>query len=488
MSKHEIGFGKQISLLAIGISLLVFLCSVSVAVLKIRNIITSSSEQKISEVTEIAYNVLDGYKDRVDKGQLTEEQAKKLALADLSNFRYQGHNYIWVMDYDCLYLAHPTRKQGFDGKSLKDDSGRRYIQELGEYAKSGKLVFVKNFAKKPGDKSNKNYPKVSVGRAFPDWKWIVATGVYVDEMNTLTVQTFTNLFVVNLIIVILLLLGIRSTFIRKIVNSMNQISSGLKSASVQVTETSHELESASCRLAEGSGEQAAAIQETSATIEETASMVRQNNENTRHAALLAKNVKDETNVINRETHQMMMAMSELEVSAQEISKIIKTIDEIAFQTNILSLNAAVEAARAGDSGKGFAVVAEEVRTLAQRSAQSAKDTERIIEKNIDLSKQGAAMAKNVESLLSKIDGDVKNVSDLIDEISAATAEQAQGVEQINMAISQMEQVLQQNASTAENTSMSSQELLAQTALMNEIVEKLSAIINGEKSTDLTLIK
>ncbi len=487
MNKNEMGFGKQITLLAIGISLMVFLCSVSVAVFKIRNIITTTSEQKIAEITEIAYNIMENYKDKVDKGILTEQQAKALALDDLNHFRYQGNNYIWIMDYDCIYLGHPTRKPGFDGKSLKDDTGRRYIQELGEYAKSGKLVFVKNFAKKPGDKSERNYPKVSVGRGFDAWKWIVATGVYVDEINTLTVQTLWSIFIVNLVIVVLILLGINYLFIKRIVASMNQITSGLKSASGQVTETSHQLDEVSYELAEGSNKQAAAIQETCATIEETASMVRQNNDNTGHAAVLAKNVKDETEIINKETHQMMLTMSELEVSAQEISKIIKTIDEIAFQTNILSLNAAVEAARAGEAGKGFAVVAEEVRTLAQRSAQSAKDTEKIIEKNIDLSKQGAAMAKNVESKLTKIDSAVKNVSDLIEEISAATAEQSQGIEQISLAISQMEQVLQQNASTAENTSLSSQELLNQTALLNEIVENLSSIINGHKSTSITLI-
>ena len=356
------GLGKQITLLAIGVSLMVFLCSVSVAVLKIRNIITTTSQQKISEITEIAYNVLLNYKDKADRGVLPEEQAKALALDDLKHFKYQGNNYIWVMDYDSIYLAHPSRKAGFDGKSLKDNTGRRYIQELSEYAKSGKIVYVKNFAKKPGDKSGKNYPKISVGRAFDGWGWIVATGVYVDEIDTLTYQTLASIFIVNLIIVLVILFGINSLFIKRIINSINQITSGLKSASNQVSTTSHQLEEVSYELAEGSNKQASAIQETSATIEETASMVKQNSDNTTHAAILAKNVKDETEIINQETRQMLLTMSALEDSAQEISKIIKTIDEIAFQTNILSLNAAVEASRAGDAGKGFAVVAEEVRT------------------------------------------------------------------------------------------------------------------------------
>lgn len=247
----------------------------------------------------------------------------------------------------------------------------------------------------------------------------------------------------------------------------------------QVTAASEQLSEASQNLASGASEQASAIQETSATIEETASMVQQNNENTKHATSLAKNAKNATLKSNEATQKMMHTMEELENSSNEISKIIKAIDEIAFQTNILSLNAAVEAARAGEAGKGFAVVAEEVRNLAQRSAQAAKDTESIIAKNINLSKQGFDMAKTVDESLSQIDVEVKKVDELLDEIAVATNEQSQGVSQINKAVSQMEQVLQNNASTAEESASASQELSSQAQSVKEIVNTLRVMVYGK---------
>lgn len=211
-------------------------------------------------------------------------------------------------------------------------------------------------------------------------------------------------------------------------------------------------------------------------------MVQQNRENTKQAAALAKQSKEYASKSNAEMQRMMQAMEDLKKSSGEIAKIIKVIDEIAFQTNILSLNAAVEAARAGDAGKGFAVVAEEVRSLAQRSAQAAKDTTTIIESNINLSENGSYIAKEVQQSVSEIDEQSKKVSDLLDEISVATDEQAQGIQQINQAISQMETVLASNAQTAEESSAASKALYAQTLNLNDIITDLNELVNGASNT------
>lgn len=478
MSERKIGFGKQITLLIITVSVLIFSCSVFVAMLNVRKSLLQVSEKRIDDVTELAYNILDGYKKRVDSGELTLQEAQTLALKDLRNFKYDGKNYVWVMDYNCKYFYHPTRAVGFDGKKLKDSTGRHYITELTENAKSGKTIFIRNSAIKPGDPSKKMYPKLSKGKTFADWQWVVATGIYIDEIDHMMISTFISIFLINLIAIIFIIIVANQSVIKKLLSRLNNISIHLKETSGQLEEAAFELETSSQKLAEGSAEQASAIQETSATIEETSSMVQQNNENTKHAATLAKNTKHYTNESTDATQKMMATMNKLEGSSKEISKIIKTIDEIAFQTNILSLNAAVEAARAGDAGKGFAVVAEEVRTLAQRSAQAAKDTTTIIESNINLSIQGIDMAKQVEDSLLKIDEEVNKVNELLDEISTATHEQSQGVEQINKAVSQMEQVLQSNASEAEHTSASSRELSSQVSSMNNIVDDLSSIVHG----------
>jgi len=252
----------------------------------------------------------------------------------------------------------------------------------------------------------------------------------------------------------------------------------LEDSSEQVTSASGQLSASSQQLAEGSAEQAASIQETSSTLEESASMVRQNTENTKQAAILAKNAKDAAGKGNKDMHEMMTSMSELKKSSDEIAKIIKVIDEIAFQTNILALNAAVEAARAGEAGMGFAVVAEEVRNLAQRSAQAAKDTATIIESNIHLSQQGVEVSRQVNESLVEINTQAQKVSELLDEVAAASQEQSQGIAQINKAISQMEQVVQANASTAEESASASEELTAQSNAMKEIVNSLFVLVHG----------
>ena len=212
-------------------------------------------------------------------------------------------------------------------------------------------------------------------------------------------------------------------------------------------------------------------------------MVQHNNENTRQAAVLAKNAKNYAEKSNKEMANMMVSMEDLKQSSHEISKIMKVIDEIAFQTNILSLNAAVEAARAGDAGKGFAVVAEEVRNLAQRSAQAAKDTASIIEKNIVLSSTSVDVAKEVNESLTQIDTEARKVAELLEEISTATEEQSRGISEINKAIQQMETVMQSNSATADESAAASAELSSQAENVNDIVHSLIRLVEGAEAAN-----
>jgi len=303
------------------------------------------------------------------------------------------------------------------------------------------------------------------------------------EANEDATRTASILLVLIGISSLVLMVFIGITISNGITRPINHAIGELTAGSSEVSAASAQVQSASHALAEGTLEQSASIQETSSTLEETSSMVQQNNDNTKQAAALAKHTKEFAKQSNTEMSVMMQAMVDLKQSSNEIAKIIKVIDEIAFQTNLLSLNAAVEAARAGEAGKGFAVVAEEVRSLAQRSAQAAKDTASIIERNISLSDNSAGLAKHVNESLSQIDIEANKVSELLEEIATATEEQSRGVHEINKAIQQMEQVMQSNSSTADESAAASKELANQAEHVNQIVNVLTILVKGATSAN-----
>ena len=189
-------------------------------------------------------------------------------------------------------------------------------------------------------------------------------------------------------------------------------------------------------------------------------MTRRNAENSRHASELMSQVETRVLESNKALGSMVESMAAMKDSSQKVSKIIKTIDEIAFQTNILALNAAVEAARAGEAGMGFAVVAGEVRNLAQRSAQAAKDTAAMIEASISRTQAGGTQMNRVSDAINSITSSVNEVKDLVEQVSSASRQQAQGIEQMATALSQMEKVTQTMAATAEESAAASEELTA----------------------------
>ncbi|MDR0304146.1 MAG: methyl-accepting chemotaxis protein, partial [Chitinispirillales bacterium] len=172
---------------------------------------------------------------------------------------------------------------------------------------------------------------------------------------------------------------------------------------------------------------------------------------------------------------------EIQNSSNETAKILKDIDEIAFQTNLLALNAAVEAARAGEAGKGFAVVAEEVRNLAQRSAESAKKTAQLIESSQASSSRGVGLAEETSEAIGEITGVSNKIAMIVNEITIAAEEQARGVAQVNSAIGNMDQITQANAAGSEELAASSEELNSQSITMDDLVGELIGIIDGEEA-------
>jgi methyl-accepting chemotaxis protein len=305
-----------------------------------------------------------------------------------------------------------------------------------------------------------------------------------DRIATGAVDALSTAITVMIIgLVIALVVGVLAAFFitRSITKPVNRIISGLNEGSDQVASASGQVSSASQSMAEGASEQAASIEETSSSMEEMASMTKNNAENAGTADGLMKEANQVVATANDSMERLTVSMKDISQASEETSKIIKTIDEIAFQTNLLALNAAVEAARAGEAGAGFAVVAEEVRNLAMRSAEAAKNTAQLIEGTVKKVNDGSQLVTTTNDAFTKVAQSTAKVGDLIAEISAASREQSGGIDQVNIAITEMDKVVQQNAANAEESASASEEMNAQAEQLRDYVNDLVVVVTGKRN-------
>ena len=263
-----------------------------------------------------------------------------------------------------------------------------------------------------------------------------------------------------------------------VMQRLNLVTGELETCSRQVHDSAQHVRTASHSQTTGAQQQAASIEETSASLEELSSMTRRNTESAGKVNELARQARAAADAGAQGMRNMAAAVTDIKTSSDDIAKIIKSIDEIAFQTNLLALNAAVEAARAGEAGMGFAVVAEEVRSLAHRAAQSAKDTSVKIENALAKAAQGVQISDRVAGSLGEILVQVRGVDELAAQVATASKEQTQGLDQISAAVNQIDKVTQATAASAEESASVSEQLAAQAESLQKALAGLLGLVNG----------
>ena len=467
-------------------------------------------QEGLRNLVSIAASILDTEISRASTEGSARIIARDRALRLIGTLRFDTDNYIFAFDEDAKILSHPRRERGDDMSGLTDSNGIAIYPALIEVANRDGSGFVEYLSRTADGEELER--KLSYVTLDPATRSYIAAGVYIDDLQ----HDFAAALLRSALI-LLLVGGIVSLFMLLLIRSISQslggepeeaakmvarIATGDLSANLalrrgdsasllfhiqrmreQLIETigeihaesdridlgAREISSGSTDLSSRTEEQAASLEQTAASMDQLTATVRQNAESARLSSEIAQQASDASRKGRDAVQQMVGNMAEISAGSKRINEIIGLIDGIAFQTNLLALNASVEAARAGEHGRGFAVVAEEVRGLAGRSANAARDIKTLIGETSGLIDKGASQAESADQRMQAIFDAITQVESLISGISAASEEQRQGIEQVNQAIGQMDQVTQQNAALVEQATAAAAALENRTTRMREAV-------------------
>ena len=275
---------------------------------------------------------------------------------------------------------------------------------------------------------------------------------------------------------------------RSISKPVGAITADLFSSSESLQSAANQVSTSSQELSSGAAELASSVEEMTSSLEELSSIIESNTKNINESEILMQSTMTSSMTTIRKMEDMTKAMAEINQSSEQVKRIIKVIDDIAFQTNILALNAAIEAARAGEAGRGFMVVAEQVKNLAQKSAEAAKETSSLIENAITNIGHGNRIGGEVAENLKKAVDEAEKVNKILSEVNTASKEQLKGANQVTKATEQINSVVQATASSSEELASAGEELLSQAESSNEIVEQLNILVKGSSGEEHREIK
>jgi methyl-accepting chemotaxis protein len=405
-------------------------------------------------------------------------------LAGLKQGLHGGEVFIFSQNKTATFASEKEKEKVELAKEVKSVELSGAIQEMLKSGKSSGRVYDERIAGKPyltllepmlaEERCKQCHTEGDAVRG------IVVVRLSVEKIDdAITRQGYKNIFIC-LGGCVFALLAVYLLISKLVVKPIQVAIQALSEESDQLVAASSQISSASQALAEGATEQASRIDETSSSLEEISSMTKSNAENAGEADRLMKDANNAVLQANNSMASLTQSMVSITQASEETSKIIKTIDEIAFQTNLLALNAAVEAARAGEAGAGFAVVANEVRNLAMRSTEAAKNTAGLIEGTIMKVRDGSTLVAQTNGDFSEIARYTAKAAQLAAEITVASREQAQGIDQISHAVEGMDKVVQANAAGAEQSASASEELNHLAGRMKGSVSELAALAGGDK--------
>lgn len=440
---------------------------------------------------EIAQGVLAWAHAQEVAGTLTREQAQATALQLIGQLRYDSQEYFWINDMHPRMVMHPFAPQlnGQDVSNYQDPNGRPLFMEMIEIVRKDGKGFVHYQWTKPGQ--SEPVDKISYVYGFAPWGWVLGSGIYVDDVEAAFWRQASWVLVCVLLTMALggylffsfyrvMDGGLRETRrhlramtggdlttspspwgkdeaaqlmieLHKMQESLRAMVWQVRGSSDEILHSAQEIASGSLDLSRRTEHTAANLQESASAMEEIASTVAHNTDYAQQAAQQAQHNAHAAQQGGAVMGQVVGTMDGIHAASSKISDIIGTIDSIAFQTNLLALNAAVEAARAGEQGRGFAVVAAEVRNLAGRSAEAAKEIKQLIGDSVHKIEGGTLIVRQAGQNIGEIVSSSQQVHRLLDEVAAGAREQNQGIAQIGQSLHDLDRMTQQNAALVEET-------------------------------------